>query len=92
VPKPSQSKRSTFWLSVSTAFQSIDGVKCSVPMFRGNNRLSRDLYLQLFEGCLKKYNGGFQRKCFYPQTALAFLEEIFVAEIRNKRVNNNVCN
>jgi hypothetical protein len=33
---------------------SLDGMKYNMYVCRGNNRLSRDLYLQLFEGCLRK--------------------------------------
>jgi hypothetical protein len=35
---------------ISTAFLSIDGNKCYIPMFRGKNRLSHGIHLMLFEG------------------------------------------
>jgi hypothetical protein len=37
-------------LLISTAFLLIDGVKCNMPVFGGNNELSYDVFLLLFEG------------------------------------------
>jgi hypothetical protein len=46
--------RSISRFSLSTAFLSIDVIKCDKPMFRGNNRLLHDIFSMLSEGHLRK--------------------------------------
>lgn len=52
--KPSQTKRSARYSSLSIAFLSIDGIKCNLHIFRGKTHLSSDISPLLLEGHLRR--------------------------------------
>jgi hypothetical protein len=59
LPQPNRSAQ------LSTAFISVDGIIYDLPVFRGNNSLSRDKYLWFFENNLRKQYGFFCASAFY---------------------------
>lgn len=70
LPKLSTAEEIRLCESPSTTFLSIDGIRCGILIFRGNNT-----FTPLFEGNPRKYCGVFVCSCIYPQAALAFVAD-----------------
>jgi hypothetical protein len=55
-----------------------------MPMFRGKNELSHEVFLLLFEAHLRKVSQGFQCNRNCPQAALAFIAVAGSCELDNE--------
>jgi hypothetical protein len=73
-----------------TASQSLDGIKCDMPMSGEKKGLSNEINVFMFEGHLRKGLCGFLCNYIYPQVALALLAGNSVVGLDHQRVSQSV--